>query len=230
MKIDILSLFPQYFTGPFETSIIKRAIEKKIVKIRNIDIRDFSIDKHKKVDDKPYGGGEGMVMRVEPVCKAIRSVKKENSYLIYLTPQGKKFDYKKAKILAKKNHLIFLCGHYEGIDERAVEEVDEEISIGDYVLTNGCLAAIVVIDATLRFVKGVLGNQLSAEKDTYYNAVFKGPQYTRPFEFEDKKVPKILISGNHSKIAEYKYKKGVEKTKKIRPDLYKKHKLKKEKI
>jgi len=203
MQIDILSLFPSYFKGPFEASIIKRAIEKKIVDIRNIDIRKFSKDKHKKVDDRPYGGGPGMVMMAEPICSAIRDIKKDNSYVVYLTPQGKRFDSEKAKEFSKLKHLILLCGHYEGIDERVIKkEVQEEISIGDFVLTNGCVAAIVVIDATIRFLEGVLGNKESAFKDSYVEGIFEGPHYTRPKNFEGEKVPEVLRGGNQLKIDE----------------------------
>jgi tRNA (guanine37-N1)-methyltransferase len=221
MEIDILSLFPEYFKGPFDVSIIKRAIENELVKIRLIDIRDYSKNKHRKVDDRPFGGGPGMILSPQPVCDAIRDVKGENSYVIYLSPQGRKFDGNKARKLAKYKHLILLCGHYEGIDERIIKkEVDEEISIGDYILTNGCLPAIVVIDATLRFVPGVLGHPEAAEKDSFSEGFLEGPQYTRPENWEGELVPPVLMNGNHAEIEKYRLEMGMRKTKIVRPDLF----------
>src|SRR5579872_5431977 len=159
LKLSILSLFPDFFKGPFDVSMLKRAKEKGILDIELVDIRDFVTNKHAKVDDRPYGGGPGMVLMPEPVCAAIRSVKREGSYVIYLSPQGKKLTAAQCEELAKKEHLILLCGHYEGVDERVIQkEVDEEISIGDYVLTNGCVAAIVLVDAVSRFIPGVIGH------------------------------------------------------------------------
>jgi tRNA (guanine37-N1)-methyltransferase len=230
MLIDILSLFPSYFESPFSVSIIKRALEKKLIDIRYTDIRDFSNDKHKKVDDRPFGGGPGMLMTAQPICDAIRSVKKKDSHVVYLSAQGKKFDVQIAKNLAKKKHLVFLCGHYEGIDERTKKEVDEEICIGDFILTNGCLAAIVVIDATVRFIEGVIGNPEGAEKDSFNEGILEGPHYTRPEEFEGEKVPSILLSGNHAEIEKYRYKMGLEETKRVRPDLYKEYKVAKKEL
>lgn len=222
MKIDILSLFPSYFKGPFEVSIIKRAIEKKLIDINLVDIRDFSKDKHNKVDDRPFGGGPGMVLMPGPISDAIKSVKSRSAHVIFLSPQGKKLDAKLAEKLAKKKHLILLCGHYEGIDERIIENmVDQEISIGDYVLTNGCLPAIVLVDALVRFIPGVLGHPEAAAKDSFTSIIFDGPHYTKPKEFEGKIVPPVLLSGNHREIDRYIHQKAVEKTKKVRPDLYK---------
>lgn len=224
MEIDILSLFPKYFIGPFEVSIIKRAIDNNLVKIRLKDIRDYSIDKHRKVDDRPFGGGPGMVLSPQPVSDAIRDVKKENSHVIYLSAQGRKFDAEKAKELSTYEHLVFLCGHYEGIDERIIQkEIDEEISIGDYILTNGCLPAIVVIDAILRFIPGVLGNPLAAEKDSFNDGLLEGPHYTRPENWEGETVPSVLLNGNHAEIEKYRLKMGLNKTKLMRPDLYAKY-------
>jgi len=212
MKVDILSLFPDYFKGPFDVSILKKAREKGLLEINLIDIRDFASNKHAKVDDRPYGGGPGMVLMPEPVCAAIRSVKKEESYVVYLSPQGNKLDAKKCEELAKKKHLILLCGHYEGVDERALQkEVDEEISIGDYVLTNGCLAAIVVIDAAARFIPGVLGHEDAAAQDSFQDGVFDTPHYTRPEVFEGIEVPAVLKSGNHAKIAQWRKEQGQDK-------------------
>ena len=221
MEIDILSLFPKYFISPFEVSIIKRAIEHNLVNINLTDIRDYSNDKHKKVDDRPFGGGPGMVLTPQPACDAIRAARKKDSHVVYLSPQGTKFDGAKAKELSKHEHIVFFCGHYEGIDERIIEkEVDEEISIGDYILTNGCLAAIVVIDATLRFIPGVLGHPEAAEKESFNEGLLEGPHYTRPENWEGEMVPQVLLSGNHAEIDKYRLEMGLKKTKKIRPDLY----------
>ena len=231
MKIDILSLFPKSFSGPFDESMIKKAQDSGIVEINLIDIRDFAEGKHKKVDDRPFGGGPGMVLMSPPVCKAIRSQKTKTSYVIYLSPQGKKLDHELAKELAQKEHLILLSGHYEGIDQRIIEkEVDLEISIGDYVLTNGCLPAMVLTDAILRFVPGVLGHPEAAHLDSFENAgVFKGPQYTKPIEFEGLKVPDVLLSGHHSKIDTWRQEEGLKKTKCLRADLYRRYQQAKKK-
>jgi tRNA (guanine37-N1)-methyltransferase len=220
MQIDILSLFPDYFEGPFRVSIIKRAIEKGLVDINLIDIRDFAEGKHRKVDDRPYGGGPGMLLMPGPVTQAIRSRKKENSHVIYLSPQGKSLTPSVCKTLAMHSHLILVCGHYEGLDQRVIEqEIDEEISIGDYVLTNGCIAAIVLVDATARFLPGVLGHEEAAIKDSFQQGIFEGPAYTRPEEFEGKEVPQVLKSGNHKEIEKWRQEKGLEKTQRVRPDL-----------
>ena len=201
MKFDILSLFPGYFKGPFDESILKRAREKGILEINLLDIRDFSTKKWKKVDDRPFGGGPGMILMAEPVVAAIRSVRKEKSYVIGLSPQGNKLDAKKAKELASYGHLILVCGHYEGIDQRAIDlEVDEEISIGDVVLTNGCLAAIVLVDSVVRFVPGILGHKDAAENDSFQNGLLEAGHYTRPVSFEGIEVPSILREGNHKAI------------------------------
>ena len=219
MQIDILSLFPGYFQGPFDESMIKQAREKGIVNIQLIDIRDFAENKWRRVDDRPYGGGPGMVLMAEPVVKAIRSVRKEGSHVVYLSPQGVPLKAAKSRALAEKPHLILLCGHYEGIDERALQkEVDEEISIGDYVLTNGCLPAIVLVDALLRFVPGVIGDARSADQDSFEGGLFDCPHYTRPEVFEGEEVPPVLLSGNHQKIAEWRKEAALQKTKRIRPE------------
>ena len=224
MQIDILSLFPEYFEGPFKVSMIKRAIEKGLIDIRLTNIRDFGEGKHLKVDDRPYGGGPGMVLMPGPMTKAIRSVKREGSHVIYLSPQGKLLDAKSCKRLAEKEHLVLICGHYEGLDERVIEkEVDEEISIGDYVLTNGCLASIVLLDATVRFIPGVIGHEDGAECESFQKGVFEGPCYTRPEEFEGTMVPEILRSGHHQDIEKWRWQKGLEKTQRVRPDLAEKN-------
>lgn len=231
MLIDILSLFPEYFSSPFEVSIIKRAIEKGLIKIDLTDIRKFTEDKHNRVDERPFGGGPGMVLSPKPVVDAINSVKKEDSHVVYLSPQGSLLTAKKGKELSKKKHLVLLCGHYEGIDQRAIDmSVDEEISIGDYVLTNGCLPAIVLIDVVSRFIPGVLGHPEASEKDSLENGLFKGPVFTRPEEFEGRKVPEVLLQGHHAKIEDWRFIEGLEKTKKIRSDLYEQYLKRKETI
>ncbi len=220
MEIDILSLFPEYFEGPFGVSMIKRAREKGLLDLRLTDIRQFAEGKHAKVDDRPYGGGPGMVLMPEPLCSAIRSVRKESSRVIYLTPQGTPLNAKKCEELAKCSHIVLICGHYEGVDERVLErEVDEEISIGDYVLTSGCAAAVVVVDATVRFIPGVLGHEESAKSDSFQQGILEGPVYTRPEVFEGLEVPPVLLSGNHAEIARWQREKALEKTRKRRPDL-----------
>jgi len=230
MQIDILSLFPSYFQGPFDVSIIKRAIEAGILEINHVNIRDFSKDKHRKVDERPFGGGPGMVMTPQPVIDAIRSRKKENSHVIYLSPQGKTLTSKKAEHLSKLEHIVLLCGHYEGIDQRAIDcEVAEEISIGDYILTNGCLSAIVLIDAMARFIPNVLGNPEAAREETFNEMIFDGPHYTRPEVYENMQVPSVLLKGNHAEIQKWKMKEGLIKTRKVRPELYIKYLLEKTK-
>lgn len=227
MLIDILSLFPQYFIGPFDESMIKRAIEKGLVKIRLSNIRDFANNRHRRVDDRPYGGGPGMVMMPQPIVEAIRNVKTPQSHVIYLSPQGQILTAAKSRELAKEEHLILLCGHYEEVDQRALDaEVNEEISIGDYVLTSGCPAAIVLVDSILRFIPGVLGHALAAEEDSFEKidddfekGLFDCPHYTRPEIFEGIEVPPVLLSGNHQAIAKWRREQALKKTKKIRPDL-----------
>jgi tRNA (guanine37-N1)-methyltransferase len=219
MRVDILSLFPDYFRGPFDVSILKRAQEKGLLDLHLVDIRAFAKGKHAKVDDRPYGGGPGMVLMPEPVCEAIRSVKKEKSHVVYLSPQGEKLTAAKCQQLSQKEHLVLLCGHYEGVDERALKEVDEEVSIGDYVLTNGCLAAIVLVDAMARFIPGVLGHEEAAGQDSFQEGIFDAPHYTRPEMFEGMAVPEVLKTGNHAKIAKWRRQRALAKTKRIRPDL-----------
>lgn len=220
MKFSILSLFPEYFDGPFNVSMINRAREKRLIQIELINIRDFADDKHKTVDDRPYGGGPGMVLKAPPVVSAIRHVKKENSYVVYLSPQGKRLTAKRCRELSCIKHLILLCGHYEGIDERAIElEVDEELSIGDYVLTSGAPAAIVLVDAVSRFVPEVIGHPEANRKDSYEEGVFDHPHYTRPYVYEELKVPEVLLCGHHEKIDDWRREKAKDKTSKVRPEL-----------
>lgn len=220
MLIDIVSLFPEYFESPFRVSMLKRAIESGCIEVKQTNIRAFGEGKHQKVDDRPYGGGAGMVLMPGPVTAAIRHVKKEGSHVIYLSPQGKPLTAAKCQALAKKPHLVLVCGHYEGLDERVIaKEVDEEISIGDYVLTNGCLPAIVLVDAVSRFIPGVLGHEMGAEWESFQQGGFEGPCYTRPEVFEGMVVPEVLRGGNHQEIMQWRLKTGMEKTRRVRPDL-----------
>lgn len=220
MKFDVLTLFPEMFDC-LKQSIIGRATEKELIDINLVNIRDFSKNKHKKVDDTPYGGGSGMVMMPDVVYRAFQSVESEKAKVIYMSPQGKTLDQKKVEDLAKQEHLIILCGHYEGIDQRVLDKiVDEEISIGDYVLTGGEIPAMVLIDSVSRYVKGVL-NEDSVKEESFSNGLLEYPQYTRPEVFEGDKVPEILLSGNHQNIEKWRREKSFEITKKKRPDLLK---------
>jgi tRNA (guanine37-N1)-methyltransferase len=229
MRFDILSLFPDYFRGPFDESILRRASEKGALEIAQVDIRDFAEGKHRQVDDRPYGGGPGMVMMAEPVVKAIQSVKKPQSRVVYLSPQGAPLNAKKCKDLASYDHLVLLCGHYEGIDQRVLDnEIDEEISVGDYVLTNGCLAAIVLVDAVSRFVPGVIGHDHSAMEDSFEDGILDWPHYTRPRSYNGAVVPQVLLDGSHRDIDEWRLAVALEKTKSRRPDLFLQHCLKQE--
>ena len=221
MKFDVLTLFPEMFQA-IKQSILGRAEEKNLIQINLINIRDFSKDKHKKVDDTPYGGGAGMVMRADVIYDAYKSVQNENAKVIYLTPQGKKLDQKKVEELSKEKHLILLCGHYEGIDQRLIDKiVDEEISIGDYVLTGGELPAMVLIDSVSRYVEGVL-SESSTNEESFSQGLLEYPQYTRPETFEGVKVPEILLSGHHENIKKWREEKSLENTKLKRPDLLEK--------
>ncbi len=221
MDIDILSLFPDYFTGPFDESILKRAREKGILTIRHVNLRDFTEDKHRRVDDRPYGGGPGMVLMAPPVQKAIHSVRQPHSKVLYLSPRGTLLSAEKCQELAQEKHLILLCGHYEGVDERVIaKEVDEEISIGDYVLTNGALAAIVLVDAVSRFIPGVLGHAQAALEDSFQEGILDCAHFTRPEEFEKERVPSVLLSGNHEEVARWRKEEALKKTRIQRPDLY----------
>lgn len=222
MKFDILTLFPEMFE-PLKTSVIGKAVQKEQIAINLVNIRDFSKDKHKKVDDTPYGGGAGMVMKPDVVYSAYQSVEKQSqkAKVIYMSPQGKTLNQQKVEELSKESHLIILCGHYEGIDQRALDKiVDEEISIGDYVLTGGEIPAMVLIDSVSRYVEGVL-NQESIQEESFSNGMLEYPQYTRPEVFEGESVPEILLSGHHEKIERWRKQKSLEMTKKKRPDLLK---------
>ena len=218
MKFDVLTLFPEMFE-PLNSSIIGRAKAKNLIEINLINIRDFSKDKHKKVDDTPYGGGAGMVMMPDVVYDAYKSVEDKNAKVIYMSPQGKKLTQKKVEELAKQEHLIILCGHYEGIDQRVIDKiVDEEISIGDYVLTGGEIPAMVLIDSVSRYNSGVIAEE-SREEESFANGLLEYPQYTRPEVFEGVKVPEVLLSGHHANIEKWRKEKALEITAKKRPDL-----------
>ncbi|MBM6859356.1 tRNA (guanosine(37)-N1)-methyltransferase TrmD [Clostridium saudiense] len=230
MKINILTLFPEMF-DIFNHSIVGKAREKGLIDIEAINIRDYTINKHKKVDDYPYGGGAGMVMSAQPVVDAIRACKTTNKgKVIFLGPRGKTFDQKMAEELSKEEELIFLCGHYEGIDQRAFKEVDMEISLGDFILTGGEMAAIPVIDSVLRLVPGVLNKAESHQDESFSDGLLEYPQYTRPEVFEDEPVPEVLLSGHHENIRKWRRLQSLLITKERRSDLYKKVTLTKEDI
>lgn len=218
MKFNILTLFPEMFET-VKKSVIGKSIEKKIIEINLINIRDFSKNKHKKVDDTPYGGGAGMVMRPDVVYDAYKSIGNQTAKVIYMSPQGKKLNQQKVEELSKEKNLIILCGHYEGIDQRVIDEiVDEEISIGDYVLTGGEIPAMVLIDSVSRYIEGVI-SQESTSEESFSNGLLEYPQYTRPEIFNEKKVPEVLISGHHENIEKWRKEKSLEITKIKRPDL-----------
>ena len=218
MKFDVLTLFPEMFE-PLKESILGKAREKGLININLINIRDFSKDKHKKVDDTPYGGGAGMVIRPDVVYDAYESIKDEKAKVIYMSPQGKTLNQQKVEELSKQEHLILICGHYEGIDQRVLDKLEvEEISIGDYVLTGGELPAMVLIDSVSRYVDGVIAKE-SIEEESFSNNLLEYPQYTRPEEFMGIKVPEVLISGHHENIRKWRHEKQLEITKNKRPDL-----------
>lgn len=225
MRIDVLTLFPEMFESPVGYSILSRAIQAKLVEIILTNIRDFTTDSYRKVDDKPYGGGPGMVMMPGPVFDCFEHVQKQNSHkgrIILLTPQGRKFDQKLACELSKEKRLILIAGRYEGFDERIKIGLDaEQVSIGDYVLSGGELPAMVIIDAVVRLLPGVLGDEDSTNEESFAQGLLEYPHYTRPEVFRDMKVPDILLSGDHAKIAEWRKQKSIERTRKNRPDLLK---------
>ena len=222
MEIDILTLFPAMFRGPFEESIIKRAVEQDYLSLRIHNFRDFAPGKHHHVDDYSYGGGEGMVLKCEPVFNAVEALKQPDQKLIFLTPQGRRFNHELAKELAAEPKLMLFCGHYEGFDERIREKLaDDEISIGDYVLTGGELAAMVIVDAVSRFLPGVLGNETAAHEDSFSNGLLEYPHYTRPAEFRGMNVPEVLRNGNHKEIIRWREEQSLLRTRQRRPDLIK---------
>jgi tRNA (guanine37-N1)-methyltransferase len=223
MKIDILSLFPDMFTGVFQQSILKKAAESGIVSYQVTDFREFADNKHKRVDDYPYGGGAGMVLMPQPLFDAVAAIKRRsegNPRVLLMTPQGERFTQKKAEELAKEKHLIIICGHYEGFDERVREHLaTDELSIGDYVLTGGELAAMVIVDSVVRLLPGVLGNEESPATDSFSTGLLEHPQYTRPADFRGMKVPDVLLSGNHALIERWRKKESLRRTLERRPDL-----------
>ncbi len=224
MKFYVMTLFPEMIENGLNTSILGKAAEKGIISFEAVNMRDYTQDKHGKVDDYPYGGGAGMLIQAQPVFDAYKSITKEmqkNPRTIYLTPQGQTFDQKMARELACEDELVFVCGHYEGIDERVLDEiVTDYVSIGDYVLTGGELPVMVMIDAISRMVPGVLNNDMSAETETFHNDLLEYPQYTRPEVWHEKEVPKVLLSGNHKNIVAWRLEQSIAKTKERRPDLY----------
>lgn len=222
MKIDILTLFPEMF-APLKTSMLGRASEKGILDIRLTDIRDYTKDKHNRTDDYPFGGGVGMVMMADPVFSALRAVGAERKKIIYMSPKGKVLDQEKIEELSRTDEMVVLCGHYEGIDERILEQWDiEEISIGDYILTGGEPAAIVLVDAVARLVPGVLSHNESAVDESIYSGLLEYPQYTKPREYEGLKVPEVLLNGNHRLIYLWRLEQSLRLTKERRPDLFEK--------
>ncbi len=221
MKIDILTLFPEMFNNVFKESIIKRAIDNKLVEINIHNFRDYTNDPHNKVDDTPYGGGCGMVLMPQPIFDCVNDLKNENSKVIILTPSGKPYKQSLAYDLSKEKHLIIICGHYEGFDERIMSLADYEISIGDYVLTGGEVPAMVVADSVIRLIPGVIEEKSHLE-DSFNNNLLDYPTYTKPRVYKEMEVPEVLLSGNHKKIKEYREEQALKKTKETRPDLLEK--------
>ena len=234
MKIDILTLFPEICRAPLSESMMKRAQENKIVDLRIHNLRDWTTDKHHIVDDAPFGGGQGMVMKPEPIFAAVEQLTQkmlnpqrptpnaelQKPKVILMSPGGRRLDQKLATELSQESHLIVICGHYEGVDHRVIEHiVDLEISIGDYVLTNGAIAAVVLVDAVARLLPGVLGHEQSAHDDSFSAGLLEAPQYTRPAEFRGWKIPEVLLSGNHAEIAKWRKEQALKRTKQNRPDL-----------
>src|SRR5688572_153641 len=230
MKIEILTLFPEVCRAPLSESMMKRAQESGALDLRIHNLRDWTTDKHHVVDDAPFGGGQGMVMKAEPIFKAVEELRGEEgktsngelqkAKVVLMSPTGRRFDQQMAKEFSGESHLIIICGHYEGVDHRVIEHlVDAEISIGDYVLTNGATAAVVLVDAVVRLLPGVLGDEQSAANDSFSDGLLEGPQYTRPAEFRGWKVPEVLLSGNHAAIAAWRKEQGLQRTRENRPDL-----------
>ncbi len=222
MKIDVLTLFPAMFAGPLDESIVKRAREKSLLDLKIHNLRDWTHDRHKTVDDKPFGGGPGMLLKVEPLFEAIESLQRAGTKVILLSPSGRKFSQEIARELAQEKDLLLVCGSYEGFDERVREALaDDELSIGDYVLTNGALPAMVVIDAVARLLPGVLGDDESSHDESFSAGLLEYPQYTRPAEFRGMKAPDVLLSGNHAEIEKWRREQAKLRTEKQRPDLLK---------
>ena len=222
MKIDVLTLFPAMFAGPLDESIIKRARQKGLLDLNIHDLRQWTHDRHRTVDDRPFGGGPGMLLKVEPLFEAIESLQRETTRVILFSPSGRKFDQSIARELALQEDLLLVTGHYEGIDERVRETlIDDELSIGDYVLTNGALPAMVVVDAVTRLLPGALGDDTSSHDESFSHGLLEYPQYTRPAEFRGMKVPEVLLSGNHAEIEKWRREQAKLRTERHRPDLLK---------
>lgn len=219
MKIDILTLFPEMFGSPFAESIIKRALDRELVELNLTNIRDFALDRHAQVDDYPYGGGAGMVMKPDVLSRALNSVKKEDTRVIYMSPRGNRLNQEKVAEIAANRHLVIICGHYEGIDERILDQVHEEISIGDYVLTGGEIPAMALVDAVVRLVPGVLGDEESSVDESFSDGLLEYPQYTRPPVFEGQEVPEVLLSGHHENIRRWRKRQSLLRTLLTRPEL-----------
>lgn len=222
MKIDVLTLFPEMFVGPLDVSIIKRARSAGRLDLRVHNLRDYTHDRHKTVDDKPFGGGPGMVLKPEPIFEAVERLAGDKTLVILTTPAGRAFDQSVARELTQREHLLLICGSYEGVDERVLEAlVDDELSVGDYVLTNGGLPAMLIIDAVTRLLPGVLGDDESARDESFSRGLLEYPQYTRPAEFRGMKVPEVLLSGHHAEIEKWREEQAKRRTANRRPDLLK---------
>lgn len=220
MKIDVLTLFPGMFAGPLDESIVRRARDTGRLDLQLHNLRDWTHDRHKTVDDRPFGGGPGMLLKPEPIFEAVESLAGDSTQVVLLTPQGRRFEQAIARELAKKSHLLLVCGSYEGFDERIREALaDDELSIGDYVLTNGALPAMVVIDAVTRLLPGVLGDDSSATEESFSQGLLEYPHYTRPAEFRGMKVPDVLLSGHHAQIERWRHEQAASRTRQRRPDL-----------
>jgi len=221
MRFDIITIFPEIFNSVFSGGVVKKALEKGLVEVHVHDLRTFTRDKHKQVDDRPFGGGQGMVLKPEPIFAAVEEIRlREEAPVFLLSPQGRKLDFHYAEDLAQNDQIILICGRYEGVDERVIQHlVTDEISIGDYILTGGEPAAIVIVDAVSRFVPRVVGKADSVKNDTFFTGLLEFPQYTRPRDFRGIKVPEVLFSGDHSRIESWRLKKSLEKTWRLRPDL-----------
>ncbi len=219
MRIDILTLFPEIFVSPFKASIIYRAQEKGLVSLNITNIRDFALDRHMQADDYPYGGGPGMVMKADVVGAAIDSCRQSDSWVVYMSPQGKLMNQNRVQKLAQKENLLILCGHYEGIDDRISDRIDEEISIGDYVLTGGEIPVMVLVDAVVRLIPGVLGDERSSDEESFSNQLLEYPQYTRPRQYMGQEVPEILLSGHHENIRKWRKEQSLLRTLLQRPEL-----------
>lgn len=221
MKIDILTLFPEMFVPVTTSSILGRAAEKNLIDIRLTDIREYTKNKHRKVDDYPFGGGQGMVMMPQPIFDALRGIKAEGKKILYMSPRGRVLDKEKIQELSQLSELVILCGHYEGVDQRVIDCWEmEEVSIGDYILTGGELPAMVLVDSVARLIPGVLSGEDSAMEESVYSGLLEYPQYTQPREYEDIPVPEILLSGHHKNIDLWRFEKSLELTRKVRPDMF----------